>query len=183
MLHKVWAVLNGADAVVGHNVKRFDLRMLRGEWALLGLKPHSTVKAIDTLITARREFGLESNTLGALCTRFGIPTKTDKYDARVAQAAVDGDRKAQLRLERYCKGDVRASTALYDRLRGWDHTHPILQGDKLTRCNQCGSDDLHSIGDTTANVLAYPAMRCGNCGANIKLGHSSRRVAVTRGIQ
>lgn len=113
MLKRVWDVIDQADAVVGHNVGRFDLRNLRTEMAEAGMRPPRPVKVIDTLTIARREFSFESNTLDAIAARFGVTRKSDHYDPLVAQAAVDGNKAAQRRITSYCKGDVTTSREVW----------------------------------------------------------------------
>ena len=172
MLETVWNWLDEADILVGHNVDRFDLRMLRSGFIEQGWAPPSPVKIVDTLKVARQSLGMESNTLDALCKRLGISAKTDKYDPAVAHAAVNGDVKAQKKLESYNRGDIAASTALYDRLRPYATQHPHLSmwtGNEFG-CPNCGHANagLTPTGTAYANVTKYRAYRCEKCGTHIR---------------
>lgn len=184
MHREVWNVYDRAQIVVGHNVVNFDSKKLLGGWAQLGLGEPSPWKSADTLTYARR-LGYESNTLGALCDRFGIPSKKGHYDADVARAAADGDAEAQAIITDYNCGDVEASTWLYDRLRGHMPGHPHVMvpgedGDTL-RCNQCRSTNLERTGIRLANRIAYTLYRCRDCSANVS-GSWHSRVARTLGV-
>lgn len=185
MLLRAWAAYDQADIVYGHNVERFDTRHLNTEWRDLGLPAPSPFKVVDTLKEARKTFGDESKTLAALTQRLGIETKTDKYEIAVARAAVAGDKAAQRKLKAYNVGDIDASEALVDRLRGWIPSHPHnLMGtaDDRPTCNQCWGDNLESNGTKLANLIAYKLYRCQDCGANVQ-GSRHARAAVTRGAR
>jgi len=185
MLRAAWKVYDEADIIVGHNVARFDTRKLKAEWAMLGLESPRPFKFVDTLAIARREFGFESNTLGSLCERMGVPGKVDHYDPEVAREALAGNVAARRRLKRYNQGDIEASEALYDAMRGWIPNHPFIgtRGDEKV-CNQCGSDDL--VLDQSqryrAVVLDYALYRCQNCRGNVRGGWVAR-AASTRGAR
>jgi DNA polymerase-3 subunit epsilon len=57
--------------IVAHNAE-FDVRFLNAELARLTIAPIEPDRVIDTLALARRKFPGASNSLDALCTRFGI---------------------------------------------------------------------------------------------------------------
>ena len=168
-LRQTWEWYHQADIVVGHNVERFDSRHLRGGWLEMGWTPPSPWKTVDTLKVARAELAFESNTLDALCKRLGVKAKTDKYDADIAHAALEGNEKAQRKLRAYNIGDIRATEAVYDRLRPYIKNHPHLgqfTGDSWS-CANCGWTDLsnHRDGDATTYVQRYRRYSCPKCGA------------------
>ena len=70
-LDAVHEALHGA-VVVGHNVKRFDLVILRNEFHRLGRIPPEPVAVVDTLELVRRLGIPRPHKLGALCRRFDI---------------------------------------------------------------------------------------------------------------
>jgi hypothetical protein len=184
MLERVWHVYDEADIIQGHNIARFDTRKLKADWAMMGLKSPRPWKTVDTLAIARREFGFESNTLASLCERMGVPGKVDHYDPECARLAVAGDKDAQKRLRTYNQGDIEASEALADAMRGWIPAHPFIgtHGD-TKRCNQCSSEDLTLMPNTyRAVVLDYGLWRCNNCGGHIRGGWVAR-AANTRGVR
>src|SRR5512139_484160 len=106
-LETAQAVLEQADVLSGHNSQEFDHKHLAGDLFIERGVAVPKIKHIDTLKLARQNANFEANHLDTLTKRLGIPSKTDKYRIEVAMAAVNGDPKAQRRIERYCKGDVR----------------------------------------------------------------------------
>lgn len=182
MLERVWHAYDQADVIYGHNVARFDTKHLNSGWRDLGLPAPSPYKTVDTLTEARKVFGDESMTLEALTKRLGIATKTDRYDPEVARAAVAGHKPSQRRLRRYNVGDVEASEAFVDRLRGWIPSHPhALMGnpDDMPTCNQCWGPDLEPNGWVLAQQMRYPLFRCQDCGGQVQ-GRRGVRVSDVR---
>jgi hypothetical protein len=176
----MWDVYDSADIVVGHNIAGFDTKKLKNDWLEMGLRQPSTWRTVDTLKVARREFGMESNTLDALCKRLGIASKTDRYDVEVARRALAGHKPSQQRLKRYNCGDIDATEALYETLRGWDPTHPHLglYSGQERSCYACGSGELVAMtNDTKTARTGYAAFRCSDCGAISRNNH--RRTIVT----
>lgn len=167
-MREVWEWVDSADILVGHNMDAFDSKHLMGGWAEMGLPAPSPFKVIDTLKIARRSFAMESNTLDALAKRLGVDAKTDKYDAKIARAAVAGDKDAQATLESYNRGDIVASEALFDRLRPYAKglPHMGMWADSELACPNCGHDMTPTGKTAHANVQAYNAMQCPSCGAH-----------------
>ena len=97
-----------------------------------------------------------------------IDAKTDKYDVKIARAAVSGDKEAQARIEDYNRGDIIASEALFDRLRPYAKGLPHLGmwTDSENACPNCGHDMAPTGKIAHANVQAYAAMQCPSCGAH-----------------
>lgn len=163
---RVRDVLDQADIITGHYVNRADRRWLNSLFRDHGIDWPSPYKVIDTCAIARRDLGDESMTLDALCSRFGIPTKTGKYDTAVAAAACAGDVKAQQEIDSYCKGDVDASTGLYFVTLPLAHGHPHVspvRGTDRTLCPRCGSDNVHRYGTWSPGTQNFTAYRCDAC--------------------
>ena len=169
-MRQVWSWVDEADILIGHNMAAFDSKHLMSGWAEMGLPAPSPFKVIDTLKIARGSLNMESNTLDSLAKRLGVESKSDKYDVRVAQAAVNGDREAQARIEDYNRGDIVASEALFDRLRPYAKGIPHLgmwTDDELA-CPSCGST-MAATGKTVhANVQRYEHLTCPNCGSHAR---------------
>lgn len=185
MLCRVWHAYDTADVIYGHNVNGFDTKHLNTAWRDLGLPPPSPFKIVDTLTEARKVFGDESMQLVALTERLGIATKTDKYDPDVARAAVAGNKAAQRKIRAYNIGDVAASEALVDRLRGWIPSHPHnLQGvsTDVPTCNQCWGPNLAENGWKMAQQMKYPLFRCQDCGGQVQ-GRRGVRVSDVRPVR
>lgn len=182
MLRRVWDAYDRADIVIGHNIAGFDTKKLKSDWRDLGLVSPSPWKTVDTLRIARTEFGDESRTLDALCKRLGLVAKTDRYTIDMARAACDGDKAAQRQIRAYNRGDILATEALYDRLRGWMPGHPHVGAldESTMKCNQCGSTEFERDGTVLADQIRYVGYRCTNCGGNLRSVRHSR-AATMRG--
>lgn len=71
----------GDAKLVAHNAA-FDMRFLNAELGLLGLEPIDSERVVDTLALARRRHPGASNSLDALCNRYGIDnTRRTKHGA------------------------------------------------------------------------------------------------------
>ena len=169
-MRQVWSWVDEADILIGHNMAAFDSKHLMSGWAEMGLPAPSPFKVIDTLKIARGSLNMESNTLDSLAKRLGVESKSDKYDVRVAQAAVNGDREAQARIEDYNRGDIIASEALFDRLRPYARNIPHLGmwTDDEMACPSCGHSMTVTGKTVHANVQRYEHLHCPNCGAHAR---------------
>ena len=73
----------GGDPIVAHNAE-FDLRFLNSELERLGRPPIEQGRVIDTLVLARRKHPGASNSLDALCARYGIDrSRRSKHGALI----------------------------------------------------------------------------------------------------
>jgi predicted PolB exonuclease-like 3'-5' exonuclease len=110
--------------VVGHNVSGFDLRFLMQRFIVNGIRPHHFLKraaeakpweyekVFDTMV----QFSGVGNriSLDKLCLALSIPSpKGDMDGSMVSQAVADGK---ILEVVEYCKRDVEATKAVYERM-------------------------------------------------------------------
>ena len=171
-MRTMWAWFDQATVIVGHNSVGFDEKHARSGFLEYGWTPPSPWKSIDTLRVARNQLNFESNTLDALAKRLGVASKTDKYSADIAHAAIAGDEKAQKKLKRYNEGDIKATEAVFDRLRPYIKNGPHLgmwTGGAWS-CPNCGFDGIanNPTGEAYANVTRYKAFQCEKCGTHIR---------------
>ncbi|HUB65123.1 MAG TPA: DNA polymerase III subunit epsilon [Methylocella sp.] len=85
---------NGAK-IIAHNAE-FDLRFLNAELALLDREPIAGDRVIDTLALARRKFPGSSNSLDALCLRYGIDTSRRTKHGALLDAEILAEVYAEL---------------------------------------------------------------------------------------
>ena len=171
-MRTMWEWFDQAAVIVGHNSVAFDEKHVRSGFLEYGWTPPSPWKSIDTLRAARNQLNFESNTLDALAKRLGVVAKTDKYSADIAKAAVNGDAKAQKTIRLYNQGDIKATEAVFDRLRPYIKNGPHLgmwTGNSWS-CPNCGFDGIanNPTGEAYANVTRYKAFQCEKCGTHIR---------------
>lgn len=182
MVRQAWNLVDQADLIVGYNSKRFDMRHLAREFLALGLPPPAPYKNIDLMLTVKKHFSYGSNKLDTVSQVLGIGQKVKHEGFPLWKACLDGDDSAWRRMENYCRGDVRLTERLYDRLRPWISGHPHITTADDLRCTQCGSDRLTQLpSDYRAVVIAYAAYRCDDCGGLVRASYP-KRVAISRGI-
>ena len=171
-MQTMWEWFDQASVIVGHNSVSFDEKHARSGFLEYGWTPPRPWKSIDTLRVARSQLNFESNTLDALAKRLGVVAKTDKYSADIAKAAVNGDAKAQKTIKIYNEGDVKATEAVFDRLRPYIKNAPHLGmwTGKEWSCPNCGFDGIanNPTGEAYANVTRYKAFQCEKCGTHIR---------------
>ena len=171
-MRTMWAWFDQASVIVGHNSIGFDEKHARSGFLEYGWAPPAPWKSIDTLRVARNQLNFESNTLDSLAKRLGVAAKTDKYSADIAHAAIAGDEKAQNKLRKYNEGDIKATEAVFDRLRPYIKSGPHLGmwTGKEWACPNCGYDGIanNPTGEAYANVTRYRAYQCEKCGTHIR---------------
>lgn len=168
-LHKL---IEEADIVIGHNLKRFDMRWFRSECVKFGLTPPSPVKIIDTKTSAQANFWFESYSLAHLAKRFGISPKSAHkkfpgHNLWMECVAKDND-EAWQEMEDYCIQDVITTEELYLAMVPWITNHPnlgVLMEVDHPVCKGCGSDDLQKRGYQTTNLSKFQRYRCNSCGS------------------
>jgi hypothetical protein len=174
-----WDLFHEATGICTFNGKRADEKWLKQDWAMRGMVPPSPWKSIDLFITARREFAFESKSLRHLCARLGVENKSGHYSVADARAAMAGDVKAQRRLARYNKQDVRATWAAAEALGPWIREWPhvgVYTGQERC-CWRCGSEDLKQADHDAATALtSFGMLQCADCGAWTRLNFRKHNV-------
>jgi hypothetical protein len=164
MLEETHALLSEADAVVTYNGDKFDLPNLRGEFALAGMSLPPLVPSIDVYKTARG-LRLGIHKLGYVGTRFGVGAKLTHEGFNLWKSVMNGDPKAQKRMERYCAQDVRLLEGLYLRLLPYIRNHPHLNNQGRGACPSCGSMQVQSKGSRRTRAFKIQRLHCQNCGS------------------
>jgi hypothetical protein len=167
-LEKARDLLTECDVVVGHNMQDFDLPHLEGEFILEDMHPPAPSKVFDTLKVMRKHGNLENNQLDTLDKRFGFTGKSDKYRISMAMDAVNGDEKAQRKIELYNKGDIRATRRVYLRLRPVGNVNLGVffdDSDAVVRCGACTGTKVQKRGVQVTSVSRFQRYQCTSCGA------------------
>lgn len=162
----LWKVMDGADIIIGHNSKGFDVPSARTRFLHHRLSPPSFFQVVDTLEISRKMFRNSSNKLDALCGSLNL-NKKRKTDINLWVRCDHGDTDALKEMQTYNKNDVNILEDYYVLVRPWFTTHPNLglygEGDGNV-CRICGSENLTDIGFYYTNVSKFVSKRCDDCG-------------------
>ena len=169
VIKTIHALIEEADVIIAHNGDGFDWKMFAGRCLYHGFPSPKKPLMIDTLKIARKEFRLESNTLGYLCKFLGVEDKmhSPNWD-KIAQGDIEEIQTAV----RYCRGDIRALRGVYEKLRPYASNHPnlnvILQGVHHHTCPKCSHWDQKPRGYLYTKAGKYRRFQCniasGGCG-------------------
>lgn len=168
IVHSMWKMLDAADVVIGHYVKRFDLAFLNARFAFHGLPAPSPYKVICTKEMASKNYKFEANSLKELADYFGLDNKDD-MDFTDWKNCVDGigTNAGWLKMLRYNEQDVRVLEAVYLKLRVHATNHPnfaLYYNDGVMRCTTCGSKELDKLDKSAYTYLSeFESYRC-ECG-------------------
>lgn len=164
-------LLDQADIVVGHNVEMFDVATVNGRALVLGIKPPSPYKIVDTYKVAKKEFKFESNSLEYLTTVLPIKHKKLQHAKfpgfQLWLECIRGNEEAWEEMKIYNINDTLSVRDVYFAMRPWIRNHPNVTvqneiGVKV--CPTCGSTNLHSRGYSYTNVGKYQRFHCQDCG-------------------
>lgn len=163
MVRAAHKLLDEADAVVTYNGDKFDLPKLHGEFLLDGLNPPAPVTSID-VVKHIRKLGFLMNRLAFIgpLLKVGQKVKHEGFDlwAKVMQ----GDEKAQAKMQKYNIQDVVLLEKLYKKVRPFIKNHPHLGKDRR-ECGACGSNDVHSRGYRRTKYFRIQRLQCQKCGS------------------
>lgn len=163
MVRAAHGLISEADAVVTYNGDRFDLPKLHGEFLLAGLKAPPPVTSIDVLKTVKK-MGFIMNRLAFIGPLLKVGKKIANEGFPLWSAVMDGDPKAQRRMQRYCEQDVRLLGYLYARIRPFIRNHPHMGNTKGHECGACGSSHLQSRGWRRTKSFRIQRLQCQSCG-------------------
>jgi len=163
----IYALMDEADIIIGHNVDRFDDRKLKARFVLNGFPPLSPYRNIDTYKIAK-QFGFSSNKLDYL-GKLIIRRQKIKTDFDLWKRCLAGDKDALKEMSVYCDGDVALLEDIYLFFRGWMKSHPNLgvwDDSDGESCPVCLSKELEDNGKyMSTNTNLYASKRCKKCGA------------------
>lgn len=162
MLKAASDLLSEADIVVGFNQDKFDIPHLRTEFLLEGIEQPGPLTSVDCLKTIKKELRLFSNRLKFVGPYFKIGKKIEHEGFSLWTKVLDGDERAQKRMERYCKQDVRLTGRLYKFLRPVTFNHPNV-GHTGEACSTCGSHKTQKRGKRYTRHFAIQRHKCNSC--------------------
>lgn len=165
IVKKLWKLVDEADIIIAHNGDRFDVPKLNSRFLVNGLKPPSAYKTIDTLKTARSQFGFSSNALAELGKILGLGGKLSTGFELWAKC-MNGDEDAIAYMQKYNDQDVVLLEEIYLALRPYMRSHPnsaVYNDDAELKCSLCGSTHIHNEGFYYTNTAKFNQYRCDSC--------------------
>jgi hypothetical protein len=159
--------LAGADAIVGHNIDKFDLKKLNTRLIVHGLEPLPKVPTIDTLKEVRKVAAFSSNRLDYLSkTLLGEGKIEVGYGLWLS--VMKGSKKAINDMVAYNKVDVIRNEAVYLKLRPYMKNHPhkgVMDGEaRGCSCQACGSTKIKKNGiRVSAAGVKSQEIQCKTC--------------------
>lgn len=144
MLAALLPLLNEADVVVGHNLKKFDTPRIRGRCLVYGLPIPSPYAEVDTLVIARQKLGFSGNSLAYLaevlgCTPKGTHKKFPGFELWT-QCLLD-NKAAWREMKKYNLQDIQTTEEIYMLIRPYAGTHPnwgVYSDAGYPECPKCG---------------------------------------------
>lgn len=156
-------LLEDAEAVVTYNGDKYDLPKITGEILLAGLNPPPPPTSIDVL-KAVKKFGFNMNRLAYVAPLLGLGGKLKHEGFDLWKSVLDGNAKAQAKMEKYCIQDVKLLVKLYKRILPFIRNHPHL-GKSKHECGNCGSNEVQRRGYRRTKYFKIERIACNKCGS------------------
>jgi len=163
MAHRLSELLNEADAVVTYNGDKYDLPKIRGHLMLEGVRPFAPPTSID-LIKTVKSLGFVMNRLAYIAPLLNVGKKMKHEGFQLWRSVLEGDPKAQRRMQKYCVQDVKVTARLYSKVVPFIVNHPHMGNDKGA-CGACNSNRLQSRGFRRTKHFKIQRLQCVDCGS------------------
>ena len=166
VMRSIWKLIDQADIIIGHNVRKFDARKLNARFIVNALPPPMPYQVIDTLQVSQRHFAFSSHKQAYLAKFFDLTHKIET-NFGLWRRCITGDKTALNEMLRYNQGDVRTLEELYVMLRPWIKSHPnmgLYVDSDSEVCPNCGGSELNWKGSYYTPAGKYRSFRC-RCGA------------------
>jgi hypothetical protein len=163
----IYDLVKEATIIVGHNSRRFDVRVIQSRFFAHGLRSPARLVVEDTLAIARRYFMLPKNNLEEVSRYLGLPLrKTKVKHSDVIWDCLDGDEKAWRKMKKYNRRDILLTREIYKAMRGWHIQHYNLNLVKRdgNACPTCLSENVHPDGHRYCKTFVRQKYECRNCG-------------------
>ncbi len=164
-------LLDEADIVIGHNVDKFDCNTINGRALVLGIKPPSPYKIVDTYQVAKKHFKFPSNSLEYLSQVLKCENQKlmhAKFPGFLLWSeCLKGNDEAWEEMKRYNIVDTFTVRDVYKKMRPWIPQHPNIgvfeEKDKHV-CPKCGSEHLQRRGYAYTQLSKFQRYVCTDCG-------------------
>lgn len=165
----LWDLMSLADIIVGQNSIAFDAKVANERFLRYNLGPTPPVSHIDTKRESKRHFRFPSHSLEYMADRYAQEKKEKSrkfhgIDLQIACLAKNPEAWKEMKL--YNMQDVRATAALYLKIRPWGTRISLspFQGSASFNCESCGGDRLQRRGERTNTTGRFHRYQCQTCG-------------------
>lgn len=167
MIRAAHRLLNEADAVVGWNSARFDVRWLQAEFQRAGMARPSPYVNVDLMRSQKRDAFMLSNKLESRRRWLGLDGKVSTGGFELWRGVMEGDRESRRLMQEYNRADVAITAEEFERMRsgGWVRGLPNHAIDGGHVCPSCGSGKLQARGWAQSKTRRYKRYQCRECGA------------------
>lgn len=160
-------VLDGADAVVTHNGKRFDWKYLQTRLLYHGFDPLHRINHVDTKALASSNLFVFNNKLGTI-GQFLVGDNKLENGGWDLWVDVHKKKKSAMNLmARYCKQDVALLEKVFEKLKPLIKNLPNYNNFNMVDqmvCPNCGSGKFHGHGMKHTKTRSYRRYLCQDCG-------------------
>lgn len=169
-------LLNEADAVLAHNLDKFDLPKINTRILYHGGTPIPPMTQIDTLKLVKKAFKVTYNRLDYLGEFLGLGNKI-KTDFELWHDCYFGDAEALEKMRLYNIEDVYLLERVFNYILPYVHRLPRLvdpQFNEQHACPTCGSENLQKRGYYRTRVSLFQRFLCKDCGRYNKYRRSEK---------
>jgi hypothetical protein len=171
LVKRLWEVLDKYDIVIGHNAKKFDLKMANYFFKMYKLEPPRTYPytIVDTLTEYKKSSMYPAFKLDIISSQNGHGHKLSTGGYKLWKDCKAGVKSQWRKMKQYNVIDVLKTEKVYLDERPWIQKHPHVDPEMgKFACSHCGSMDLQKRGiDKLVNGWKQ-IYHCNNC-------HHSRR--------
>jgi hypothetical protein len=164
MLQTTLDLIKQADAVVGKNSDKFDLKWIRTELLRYKLPPLPPITSIDLEKAAKNYFRFHSNKLEYILLYLGMQGKLEHEGFGLWHKAYYGHEPSRRKMIRYCMRDVKQTGLLYKRMLPFIENHPALRSLGSTVCPKCQSRNTKKDGIRRTACFHIQTHQCNSCG-------------------
>jgi hypothetical protein len=168
-----WEFLSDKDAIIGHNIQSFDMKLLNLAFLQYGLPPLKFI-LIDTYLIAKQSFRFDSNKMEYINNLLGIRNKIEHEGFPLWRKCNEGDVQALAEMSNYNCGDVLSSEDLYYRIRPYVRNFNVALYNEINtyQCPVCGSEKVHTEGLYYSPKGKWESVRCEHCGCLSRKGEN-----------
>jgi len=178
MLKAFIRVLGEADEVVGHNIDKFDIRMLRTRCIYYGVLMFPNYRTLDTLTKSKHYFSFASNKLDYIAKYLQVGRKLDHdgFDMWI-RAIENRDDKALEQMIEYCENDViilEDSFCVLSPFIDHNNNFAVLTGGDKWDCPNCASHNVEMFRTyATPMGVIRREMKCNDCKKQYRISNKN----------